>query len=155
MAERFPEAELFVPRSQIRAFERRGFHPKDLNVDFPQEIDGELKCIPIQGTRVEEAVFIHIPSRTLVHCDLAFNMGHVFSGLTKWFMEWNQVPGRFGPSRLMNLVLTKDQRSLMASFERLFKEDFDRVIVNHGDVVESGGKEKLSAGIQRIFGVKV
>lgn len=155
MAEKFPEAELFVPKSQIPAFQRSGFRPKDVNVDFPGEFGGELRCIPMQGTRFEEAAFIHIPSRTLILCDLSFNMGHVFSGLSKWIMEWNQVPGRFGPTRLTKLVFTKDQPSLIASYEALLKEDFDRVIVNHGDVLETGGKEKLNAGIQRIFGVKI
>ncbi len=151
MAEQFPEATLFVPRAKFKVFSDQGLHPKDVNTEFPAAIVGELKCIPMQGTKMDEAAFVHIPSRTLILCDLAFNMPDIFKGLGKLFMRWN-TGGQFGPTRLTKLVFAKNRKALVASYQELLQEDFDRVIVNHGDVLESGGKEKLRAGVQRIFG---
>lgn len=148
MAERFAGIKLFVPASKMHQFE--AFDPQDVNKDFP--LLPELKCFPMRGARLEEAAFLHTPSRTLILCDLSFHMPDVFTGLEKRIMRWNKVGGRFGPSRLTKLLFTKNKRELVSSYGRLLDEDFDRVVVNHGDVLESGGREKLRAGVAEIFG---
>lgn len=152
MSERFPEAQLLVPKSKIEFFASQGLKPRDLNRDFPQNIGNEVKCIPVQGTRIEEAALIHYPSRTLILCDLAFNMADVFSGFEKLVMKWNKVGGQFGPSRLTKLIFTANKNLLIQSYKSLLAEPFDRVIVNHGEIVESQGQAQLKAGVERIFG---
>ena len=151
-AERYPDAELLVPKSKISYFQQLKLNPKDLNLDFSAAISNEVKCIPMLGAKIEEAALIHIPSATLILCDLAFNMGNVFSGLEKCIMSWNKVGGQFGPSRLTKFIFTKDKRALIESYKKLLNEKFDRIIVNHGDILESDGKAQLRAGIERIFG---
>lgn len=37
----------------------------------------------------------------------------------------------------------KDRRALLKSIDRTLEWDFDRVIMSHGDVLESGGKEAM------------
>ncbi len=37
----------------------------------------------------------------------------------------------------------KDEAAFKASLQAILDWDFDRVIVGHGDVIESAGKEKL------------
>ncbi|MFZ4404744.1 MAG: hypothetical protein ACOYOK_11635 [Pseudobdellovibrionaceae bacterium] len=152
MAEKFPTAELLVPKSKIEFFKKLKLNPKDVNSEFPTSILSEVKCIPMLGTRVEEAAFIHFSSRTLILCDLAFNMGNVYSGFEKLVMNWNKIGGQFGPSRLTKILFTKNRRLLIKSYETLLKENFDRVIVNHGEILESKGRAKLIEGIERIFG---
>lgn len=150
MCERFSSAQLFVPNAKLETFRKLGLQPRDLSREFPDE--SEIKCFPMKGTRVEEAAFLHTPSRTLILCDLAFNMPEVFTGLTKYIMKWNQIGGQFGPSRLTKLVFTNDQKRLLDSYKNLLSQDFDRVIVNHGDVLERDGKRLLQKGVERIFG---
>jgi hypothetical protein len=151
MARQFPAAELFVPEAKLASYRAEGFSPKDMNREFPSL--PELTCVPMEGTRIQEAAFLHHPSRTLVLCDLSFHMASEFSGLERIFMRWNKVGGgRFGPSRLTRLLFTKDKRALVDSYARLLELDFDRVIVNHGDVLPTGGRELLSAGVREIFG---
>jgi hypothetical protein len=41
--------------------------------------------------------------------------------------------------------MIRDRNAARESVARILKWDFDRVIVTHGDVLESGGKEKLRA----------
>jgi hypothetical protein len=53
--------------------------------------------------------------------------------------------GEFGPSKLDPLLI-KDRRAARESLERILAWDFDRVIVAHGDVLESGGHEALRRG---------
>ncbi len=143
-------APLYVPRKKFRKFAK--FHPRDINQEFPALPD--LKCIPMQGTRISEAAFYHTPSRTLILCDLAFHMRDEFTGFEKVFMRWNKVGGRFGPSRLTKLLFAKDRYALIDSFCILLAHDFDRVIVNHGEILETGGRERLRDGVIEIFGTR-
>ena len=150
LAKQFPKAALFVPAAKLEAFRKEGFSPLDVNKDFPST--PELTCIPMLGTRIQEAAFLHAPSKTLLLCDLAFNMADQFTGLERAFMRWNKVGGRFGPSRLTRLLFTKNRSELLASYRKLLSLDFDRVIVNHGDVLQLGGKLLLQESVHEIFG---
>lgn len=144
-------AALFVPKEKFASF--AGLNPQDVNRAFPA-LPG-LRCIPMLGTRVSEAAFLHEPSLTLILCDLAFNMPDVFTGFERTMMKWNKIGGRFGPSRLTKWVFAKNREELLRSYKTLLQLDFDRVIVNHGDVLETDGKEKLRQGVEEIFGRKV
>ena len=53
--------------------------------------------------------------------------------------------GRFGPSKL-DPWLIKDRPAVRQSLERILAWDFDRVVVAHGEVLESGGREALREG---------
>ncbi len=53
--------------------------------------------------------------------------------------------GRFGPSKLDPLLI-RDRAAARQSLERILAWDFDRVIVAHGDVLESGGHALLRDG---------
>jgi hypothetical protein len=152
LASRFPDATVYGPASMARALSAGGAEPRDVARDFPQDVAGELECIPMRGTRVEEAAFLHHPSRTLVLCDLAMNMEDVFTGLQGAFMRWNKVGGRFGVTRLMRYVFTRNRREVLASYQALLERDFDRVVVNHGAVLERGGREALRASVADVFG---
>jgi hypothetical protein len=80
-------------------------------------------------------------------------MADVFTGFERSFMRWNKVGGRFGPSRLTKWVFAKDRKKLRDSYHNLLETDFDRVIVNHGDILETGGRERLRTSVAEIFGV--
>ena len=53
--------------------------------------------------------------------------------------------GRLGPSTLDPLLI-RDRRAARESLERILAWDFDRIIVSHGEVLESGGHEILRRG---------
>jgi hypothetical protein len=137
---------------KLADFGSEGFSPRCTSTDFGETADGELECIPMRGTRVDESAFIHHPSRTLILCDLAMNMEDVFTGLWRPLMRWNNVGGRFGVTRLTKLVFSSDERGLVASYRALLGRDFARIIVNHGAVLETNGKELLARSVQEIFG---
>lgn len=61
--------------------------------------------------------------------------------------------GRSEPSRLERWF-TKDRKALRASIERMLVWDFDRVTVAHGEILETGGKDRVREGWRWVFAPK-
>jgi hypothetical protein len=117
-----------------------------LTDEAPEEWRGEVDQTFFRGRPYEnEVVFFHRASRTLVLCDLAFNIGPRAAPLTRLLMRLIRSYGRLGPSTLDPLLI-RDRRAARESLERILTWDFDRIIVSHGDVLESGGHEILRRG---------
>ncbi|MGH7814462.1 MAG: DUF4336 domain-containing protein [Candidatus Binataceae bacterium] len=96
------------------------------------------------ASALNEVVFFHPAARTLIFTDLAFNLPADFLG-PRFFFRLRGTLGHFGPDGLIRLVI-RDRAAARESVARILKWDFDRVIVAHGDIVESGGHAKVEAG---------
>ncbi len=117
-----------------------------LGDESPEEWRDEVQQTFFRGRPYEnEVVFFHQPSRTLILCDLAFNFGAATATPTRLLMKLLRSYGHFGPSKL-DPWLIRDRLAARQSLERILSWDFDRVIVAHGDVLESGGHEALRRG---------
>ena len=117
-----------------------------LGDDAPEEWRGEVDQVFFRGRPYEnEVTFFHRPSRTLILCDLAFNFGPRAAAPTRLLMKLLRSYGRLGPSTLDPLLI-RDRRAARESLERILAWDFDRIIVAHGDVLESGGHDVLRQG---------
>jgi hypothetical protein len=95
--------------------------------------------------KVEEFVFLHRPSRTLLLTDLSFNIRHSGSWLTRTYLRLTGAYGRLAPTPVLKAMI-KDKQALRASLEEVLRWDFERVVVCHGEVLEHGGKEALRSG---------
>ena len=106
---------------------------------------GELEMVRIEGApSVQEHVFFHHASRTLIVADLVFNLDPNITGWTRFFFRWVAGLKRLrGMSRMFRLMI-RDRTAFTASVRRMMEWDFDRVIVGHGDVIETGGKQVVS-----------
>ena len=105
----------------------------------PEEWREELDQVFFRGRPYEnEVAFFHRASRTLLLCDLAFNFGPSAAAPTRWLMKLIRSYGQLGPSKLDPLLI-RDRRAARESLEKILAWDFDRVIVSHGDVCETGG----------------
>ncbi|HEX8818737.1 MAG TPA: DUF4336 domain-containing protein [Archangium sp.] len=92
--------------------------------------------------KLEEFVFLHRPSRTLLLTDVAFNIHETSSWLTRTYLKLGGAYGRLAPtSHLKSMV--KDKAALRAWRDRVLQWDFDRVVPCHGQVLERGGREAL------------
>lgn len=160
-ADRFPGARVYAPQNLQKGLRKkyadRVFQPGSLEEDWPTAWADELPVLPIQGTRVREAALFHAPSRTLILTDLAFNYepGDLAAkagvGIEK-IMRWNRIGRGFGPSRLFEWVFVSDRAALARSLRKILDWDFDRIIVGHGRVVETDGKEVFSRAFGRWIG---
>ena len=123
-----------------------------LGDEAPEEWRKAVEQVFFRGRPYEnEVVFFHRPSRTLILCDLAFNLGPGTATVTRLLMKLVRSYGVFGPSKLDPLLI-RDRAAARASLERILAWDFDRVIVAHGDVLEHGGREALRAGYAWLLG---
>jgi hypothetical protein len=57
-------------------------------------------------------------------------------------MTLNGAYGHFGPSRVGRGFM-KDRAAVRASVDRLLAHDFERVLMAHGDVLQTGGRAEL------------
>jgi len=104
-----------------------------------------VEIIKMEGVpKVNEYAFIHKTSNTLILTDLAFNIGNNVSFWTKIFFKINGAFNRFGPSRLMKMMIS-DAISLNNSIEEILSFDIDRIIVSHGNILESNAKIQLKS----------
>lgn len=111
----------------------------------PGEWRDHLDVIKIEGTPLtEEHAFFHRPSRTLIVADLIFNLSPSSNFWTRLVLRsLSGLKPEPGLSRLFRLLI-KDRPAFARSVERLMDWDFDRVIVGHGNVIETNGKPILS-----------
>lgn len=89
--------------------------------------------------RMNEVVFFHPASRSLIIADLAFNLGPDgpgwFALLMRIYGAWN----RFGPTPLEKWMMT-DKAAVRNSLDRILGWDFDRIVLGHGRNVEADAK---------------
>ncbi len=88
-------------------------------------------------------VFFHRPTRTVIFTDLVFNVPADFKE-ARIFYTLAGGRGRFGPHRLIKQAI-RDRKAARESVAKILEWDFDRVIVTHGDALESGGHAKFAA----------
>jgi hypothetical protein len=148
----WPSAKLYgppglvgdVPDFRARIGARRDLKLDGVLGDQPQsQWAGEIDQHLFKGASgLNEVVFFHRATRTAIFTDLVFNVPADFRDA--WIF-YTLVGGRgqFGPHRLIRLAI-RDRKAARESVAKILEWDFDRVIVTHGDVLESGGHAKFA-----------
>lgn len=108
----------------------------------------ELAAFALEGLpKVKEFAFLHRQSKTLILTDAAFNLQEA-KGIGTWIiLNIFGTYRRFAVSRFW-LKLVQDRAALIQSLQKLFKEDFDNIIVSHGEAVMGGAREKFRAALE-------
>ena len=109
---------------------------------LPPEWAPDLDVQLVRGMpKLNELVFLHRPSRTLLLTDLAFN----FTDATGWsgvFFRLMGCHGRLTPSRY-GRSLVKEPAAVRADLDRILSWDFDRIALCHGTRVDADGVRRL------------
>jgi hypothetical protein len=106
---------------------------------FGDELDFEL----IEGApKRNEVAFFHRASATLYTADLVFNMHGDAGWLSKLTFRAMGIYQRFAMAKPWKHWV-KNRGAFLESIERVLAWPFDRIVMAHGDVVETGGKEML------------
>ena len=115
----------------------------ELGDEAPKAWSSDLDQVWVRGMpRVEEVAFLHRAIRTLLLTDLAFHVRNRDSVLARFFFTLTGVYGRFAASRLLK-TLIRDKPAFRQSIDRILEWDFDRILVTHGEVLETGGAKAL------------
>ena len=149
----FPDASLYVAPGLTRKrtdLEVAGVLGDQAEPAWADAIDQ----VAVQGLPfTNEVVFFHRPSKTLIATDLAFNVGPSSPPLTRLAFRLSRAYGRLTPTFLERL-LVRDQAALGASLDQILAWPFERVVVAHGTVSESGGREELVRGYSWLLDAK-
>jgi hypothetical protein len=115
----------------------------------PPEWQGEVDVIEVRGApRLREMVMVHRASRTLIVADLIFNFRSDEQGWNRFFHRWIAGFRRYpGMSRVFRAFIS-DRPAFEASLQEILTADFDRIIVGHGEVIETNGKALLRRAMQ-------
>lgn len=142
--ERLSSAEILVaPRLLKKRRDLRGARTLETP---PAEWGDELEVHRMDGLpALDEHVFFHRPSGSLILTDLAFHFPRHSPFLTRWLIRLSGRLGELAPTALERL-LVRDRAALRSSVERVLEWPFDRVIVGHGDLLETGGRAALRRG---------
>ncbi len=113
--------------------------------------DGVQTLGPGGPDPLEEWVFFHAASRTLILTDTAFCFDESFPWLTQLVTKVGGGYKSLGPS-LLERIATSAKGTVKASVKQVLRWDFDRVIMSHGSIVERDGKAQFKQGYEQFLG---
>ena len=100
---------------------------------------------------LNEWVFFHLESKTLVITDLAYyfdsSSSPVMQLATKLFGGYQQLRPSF-----MEKIATRDKVQVKQSIQKILAWDFERVIMAHGSILEQNAKQQFKQGYEWFLG---
>lgn len=146
----FPEATFYAPPGLEE--KRRDLDCRNVLGDTPEAgWTGTLDQVFVEGFPfASEIAFYHRPTKTFIATDLAFNVGESSPPLTRAFFHLARTYGRLSPT-LLERVLVRDKTAFRRSLDRILEWPFERVIVSHGEISESGGRDQLKQGYAWVY----
>ncbi|WP_164020312.1 DUF4336 domain-containing protein [Pyxidicoccus trucidator] len=145
----YPDAQVAAPRHLRR---KRPDMRIDLEMGDAAEVGwaGVIDQVYVRGMpKLDEFIFFHRPSRTVLVTDLAFNFHQTDSWRLRVYLKLSGAWQRLA-STLTARLLIKHKPSVREALSRVMAWDAERVVVCHGDVVERGGREALANGFSRL-----
>lgn len=147
-----------------------GLEVKKPNLSIDRIIEGDanslwngLEYVLFDGFRtlsfsgfdpVNECVFFHCASRTLILTDTAFHFDESFPAIVQLATKVLGGYKSLSPS-LLERVATKEKDKVRESVEKVLSWDFERVIMAHGSIIEDRGKQKFKKGYEQFLGQAV
>jgi hypothetical protein len=138
----YPDARLYGAPTLVR-WNRSLPFAEVLGDLAPSLWTDEIDQVHVQGLGLflDEIVFYHRRSRSLIVADLLFNLSEKDAWITRTM--GSLVVGPFPACRFARIYrpAVTDRRRMRTAAERILNWDFDQIIVGHGAVVENNGKE--------------
>jgi hypothetical protein len=136
------------PKALLHAATGLAKRRKDLSIDH--ELMGEahadwrndLETTFLDGAMLNETVFLHRPSRSLIVADAVENFDTSSHWPTRTYLKVAGIHGKPGVSRSLRPFF-RDKKLARRSIDEILTWDFDRIVLAHGDIIESGGNDAL------------
>lgn len=145
----YPRAQLFVAPILLRS--SRGLSAQALGEVPPSPWSGQIEQTRIEGITLhfDEFVFYHRASRSLILTDLLVDDDAFVGGLLRRLVSVASGSGCCFP-RVFRPAVT-NRKHFKASIQRVLEWDFDRIVVGHGAIIETGGKRAFRNAFQWIL----
>jgi hypothetical protein len=131
-------ADLSGKRPDLRIDRVHGSAPEPAFADCIDEL-------PIAGFRLQESVLIYRPAQTLLVADLVHNVGRPQH---RWTVAYTKMMGFYDQvaiSRMIRWAAFFDRAAARRSLDEVLARPFERLVVGHGDPLESGAHEAIAA----------
>lgn len=136
------EGSIVHARPKLRK-KRKDLHiDADLTNEAPDAWGGVFEPVEIGGNMLDEVVFHHRPSNSLIACDLVENFTQCSHWLTRMYLKTGGIFEQPGVSRYLRIMF-RDRAKVRASVDHLASLKFDGIVLAHGDVIEEGGTQIL------------
>ncbi|RLB42086.1 MAG: hypothetical protein DRH30_05485 [Deltaproteobacteria bacterium] len=102
----------------------------------------DLDTLTIEGTLLNETIFWHKPSGTLVTADLIENFESADDWWTRLYLKAGGIHGKIGLSRMLRLAF-RDRKKARRDIDQVLGWGFDRIVLAHGNPIGSNGVDAL------------
>lgn len=136
--------------SSAKFYASPGLEKKRKNFNFDQVIDKntqpwpeEIKLVLVEGVpKLNEVVAFHVESKSLIMCDLVFNLGKVDGIFLNLMLNIFGTNNRFAVSRLVKF-LVKDKAQFARSLQSILDWPTERIIMAHGEIIHENALHRL------------
>ena len=138
--ELYPEARLFLSTALPKKRPDLA-HGQVLGDDCPKEWERDIKVLRLQGHPwLDEQIFLHQPSGTLILTDLMWCVDEEFSAPVRAFAR---LVGQYKKHVVMPEIRISftDKKAARTTVETVLDWEFDRIVLAHGPIVPKNGKE--------------
>ena len=98
-------------------------------------------CVKVEGMpKVQEHVFFHRATRTLILADLLFYIPKSERWFERGLQKLADMGGKPRPSRFWRAMI-RNSSEFSLSIQRIRKLDFDRIVPGHGELIELNAKQ--------------
>lgn len=95
------------------------------------------EAFPLRGIpRIQECLYYHRESQTLLVCDLIMNIGRDMGFYSRVMTRISGLYGDIACSRLFRMFI-KDKEKLRQSLEPVYQLPMQRIIPGHGEIMET------------------
>ena len=138
-ASAYPDARVYGPRGLPEKRPALGdVQIIDNGMEYPWS--GEVAHHVVGGLpALQEVVFLHRATGTLILTDLLFNVGANRPVLTRLFFWLTGGYNRPAPSVLLRRIFLKDRQALRNSLRVILEWDFEKIALCHGNNVTHDG----------------
>ncbi|KAH8806818.1 hypothetical protein DL96DRAFT_1473860 [Flagelloscypha sp. PMI_526] len=151
----YPDAKVIVVEGLVDKIKEQGVRvdgaygadPEGTTYGFEEEFESRY----FSGFANKDVAWMHKPSKTLVVADLVFNLPG-----TEQYSKSKESPkipllGGFKPAGHIHKTFTNHFQINEERCSCCGEWDFDRIIMCHGDVIETGGKEQWKQAYAKYF----
>jgi hypothetical protein len=123
--------------------------PPDDWADSIDQVEFEGYAVQELSGHVElnEVVFFHKETKTLILTDTAYHIAASSPLLNKLIAKAVGLYGVLGPTALEKFA-TKRKQDALKSLLKVLEWPFDSIVMAHGEIIQSNGREKLINGYQ-------
>lgn len=149
----FPDSKVYAsPGLAKRSLAKDIPFHAELNDEADTDWKNDIGQVVVRGSfLMEEVVFFHKESSTVLFCDLIQRHDkNQFNGWKRKLMIWNGLTGKDGSTPKEWRLTFFDRKKARAAREKIMNWGISRLIIAHGECIESGAADVVEKALSWI-----